>query len=124
MYKVLVFLLGLIVGCVLTVAFLFILRKDSKKSNTDITWSSQQIPFEATKFKIFEVLPDGAIAISGNTESSHQTFTGPLVYIIAEGENQFYNDQIVEVPSGMEPVQVGTYRFYYKVVPVIKFIKL
>lgn len=52
-------------------------------------------------------------------------FTGPVVYIVTDGQNLFYDDQVIEVPKGKKAMQIGTFRYETKlgekVVPVIKF---
>ena len=60
-------------------------------------------------------------------EKGHSTsfFTGPVVYIVTDGQNLFYDDQVIEVPKGKKAMQIGTFRYETKlgekVVPVIKF---
>ena len=50
---------------------------------------------------------------------------GRFVYIVTDGQNLFYDDQVIEVPKGKKAMQIGTFRYETKlgekVVPVIKF---
>lgn len=52
-------------------------------------------------------------------------FGDPVVYILANEQEQFYDRQIVEVPKGKSVVQIGTFRYESKsgerTVPVIQF---
>ena len=91
-----------------------------------LNMSEQQIPFiTATKFKIFQVADNGALANCEENINTIPSFSGPVVFIPSDGDNQFYDDQIIEVPKNKKVMQVGTFRYLTrlgeKVVPVIKF---
>ena len=120
MRKGLIFFLGIVTGCVLTIVALSIIASTYSKS--DITIAEQQTAFTtATKFEVFQVLEDGALANCEEKGYSTSFFTG----IVADGQNQFYDDQIIEVPKAKRAIQIGTFRYRTKlaekVVPVIKF---
>ena len=98
----------------------------SNANESDITIAEQQTVFTtATKFEVFQVLGDGALANCEEKEYSTSFFTGPVVYIVTDGQNLFYDDQVIEVPKGKKAMQIGTFRYETKlgekVVPVIKF---
>lgn len=127
MRKGLVFILGLVAGCLLTIAVLYVIALNSSESNSDITIAEREIPFDlSNRFEVFQVLSDGALAHCEDVEYSMSMFTGPIVYILAEGQNQFYNDQVVEIPRGKRAVQIGTFRYATRlgenVVPVIRIL--
>ena len=126
MKKWLVFLLGIVTGCILTIVALLVISKGHSGVN-QITVSEQQTEFTlAKKFKVFQVLGDGALADCGNDEDSISWFTGPVVYILMDDGNFFYDDQVIEVPDDKKVIQIGTYRYHTqmgeKVVPVLKFL--
>ena len=98
----------------------------SNTNESDITIAEQQTVFTtATKFEVFQVLGDGALANCEKKGYSTSLFTGPVVYIVTDGQNLFYDDQVIEVPKGKKAMQIGTFRYETKlgekVVPVIKF---
>ena len=119
MRKGLIFFLGIVTGCVLTIAVLFVIGITNSNANeSDITIAEQQTVFTtATKFEV----------LANCEEKGHSTsfFTGPVVYIVTDGQNLFYDDQVIEVPKGKKAMQIGTFRYETKlgekVVPVIKF---
>lgn len=124
MRKGLIFFLGIVTGCVLAIVVLFIIGVTYSKS--EITIAEQQTVFTtATKFEVFQVLEDGALANCEEKGYSTSFFTDPVVYIVADGQNQFYDDQVIEVPKAKRAIQIGTFRYgtmlTEKVVPVIKF---
>lgn len=128
MKKGLIFFLGIITGSILTVVFLAILGNIySSVNDSGITIAEKQTAFTiANKFEVFQVLDDGALANCEERSYSTSYFTGPVVYILSDGQNIFYDDQIVRVPYGQRAVQIGTYRYQTnmgveKVVPVIVF---
>lgn len=53
------------------------------------------------------------------------TRSGPIVFLVADGDEQFYDDQVVTVPNGKSAKQIGTYSYESKggerTVPIIKF---
>ena len=75
--------------------------------------------------KFFRFFGDGALANCEEKGHSTSFFTGPVVYIVTDGQNLFYDDQVIEVPKGKKAMQIGTFRYETKlgekVVPVIKF---
>ena len=108
-------------------AVLFVIGITNSNANeSDITIAEQQTVFTtATKFEVFQVLGDGALANCEEKGHSTSFFTGPVVYIVTDGQNLFYDDQVIEVPKGKKAMQIGTFRYETKlgekVVPVIKF---
>lgn len=127
MRKSLIFFLGVVTGCVLTITVLFVIGITNSNTNeSDITIAEQQTVFTtATKFEVFQVLGDGALANCEEKGYSTSLFTGLVVYIVTDGQNLFYDDQVIEVPKGKKAMQIGTFRYETKlgekVVPVIKF---
>lgn len=128
MKKWLVFLLGIVAGFILTVVILSIIGfAISSNTNSGIfTMAEQQVEFTMSdRFEVFQVLDNGAMAHCEEREFSTSFFMGPVVYIVADGQNLFYNEQIIEVPKGKKPMQIGTYRYKNRlgenVIPVIKF---
>ena len=129
MKKWIVFILGAVTGCIVTfIIFLIIGLSQTSLSKSGITLSEKETLFKTTdSFKVMQVLDDGALAICGekdNYSRGHDySYFGPVVYILSDGENLFYDDQIVTVPRGKSPIQIGTYRYKSKlgekVVPVI-----
>lgn len=93
MRKGLIFFLGIVTGCVLTIAVLFVIGITNSNANeSDITIAEQQTVFTtATKFEVFQVLGDGALANCEEKGHSTSFFTGPVVYIVTDGQNLFYD---------------------------------
>lgn len=126
MKKWLIFLLGIITGCLVTFVTLLVISRVHLGVG-QITVSEQQTEFTlAKKFEVFQVLGDGALARCGDDEYSISVFTGPIVYILNDDGNLFYDDQVIEVPDGKKVIQIGTYRYETqmgeKVVPVLKLL--
>ena len=75
------------------------------------------------------VFKDGALARSEKrieyTGSIY--YSDPVVLILADQENTFYDDQIVKAPKNCKVMQVGTYNYQtkmgWKTVPIIRFVK-
>ena len=127
MKKGLIFFLGIITGCVLTIAALVVIGvSNSNSAESNITIAEHQKEFKyASRFEVFQVLGDGALANCEEQGFLSSYFTGPVVYILSDGQNLFYDDQIIDIPTGKKAIQIGTYRYQSKsgekVVPVIEF---
>lgn len=125
-----VFFLGIVTGFILTIVAALIIGISSYNDNDinkpDITIAEHQTEFTlATKFEVFQVLQNGALANCEERKYSTSYFTGPVVYIITDGQNLFYDDEVIKIPKGKKAIQIGTYRYQTrqteKVVPAIKF---
>lgn len=131
MKKGTIFFLGIITGCILTFVTLLIIAKTASENNenANITKFEQQTEFTAaSKFEVFQVLEDGCLAHSSEKEySTFTSFTGPIVYILSDGQNMFYDDQVIEVSKGKRIMQVGTFKYSSQLgertVPVLRLPK-
>lgn len=126
MKKWVIFLLGMVTGCLVTFVTLLVISR-VHPGVSQITVSEQQTEFTlAKKFEVFQVLGDGALAHCEDDEYEYEYFTGPVVYILNDDGNLFYDDQVIEVPDGKKVIQIGTYRYETqmgeKVVPVLKLL--
>lgn len=115
MRKGLIFFLGIVTGCVLTIAVLFVIGITNSNANeSDITIAEQQTVFTtATKFEVFRFLGWCFGQLRGERVFNF-IFTGPVVYIVTDGQNLFYDDQVIEVPKGKKAMQIGTFRYETK----------
>lgn len=144
MSKGLTYFLGILTGIVLTVGFLVVKNITSKdgvegpektekqaKLPEGVTMLAEPIPFtEAKNFEILQVVfEDAALAQSEKkmqyTGSTY--YTDPIVLIVADQKNTFYDDQIVKCPKDSKVMQVGTYQYQtqmgWKTVPIVRFVK-
>lgn len=129
MSKALSFFLGIITGVLLTLVTLFIIGKaigaGQGSSDDGITMFEQPgdiIP--AKKFEVLQVVPNGALAHSEETEFGVSTFTGPIVLLLSEGQNTYYDGEVITVPKGKAVRQIGSYQYEtrmgYKTVPIVQ----
>lgn len=100
------------------------LNKENDKSDGEITYAVKPSPFTVSnKFKVSEVLEHGVVAKC--KEKDVDLYFEPLIYIPADGQNMYYNDQIIRIPSGKKAVQVGTIKLNEhhtrNVLPIIEF---
>ena len=132
MSKTLSFFLGIITGVILTIITLFIIAKSTSvgqgSSNDGITMFEQPgdiIP--AKKFEVIQVVPNGALATSEETRHGISMYTGPVVLFLSDGQNTYYDDEVITVPKGKVVRQIGSYQYEtrmgYKTVPIVKVIE-
>lgn len=129
MKKGLVFTFGVLTGILLTIAILVVVGKGLESSQQEnFNVAEQKTPFTvADSFEVFQVLEGGALANCKEKEYGSMTsYNGPIVFLVADGQNQFFDNQIVTTPLGKSAVQVGTYKYATRsgvdrTVPVITF---
>lgn len=144
MKKGLVFFLGVLTGILLTIGFLAVRNysHNHKGSNGEVTEQQAKLPdgvtmldnpvpfTEAKNFQVLQVVfNDAALAQSERRMeySGSIYYTDPIVLIVADQENTFYDDQIVKAPKGSKVMQVGTYNYQtkmgWKTVPIVRFVE-
>lgn len=143
MSKGLSYFLGILTGILLTIGFFAIKNAASKddvagtkstekqvKLPKGVTMLNEPVPFnEAKNFEIMQVVfEDAALA---NSEKKMQYggsiyYADPVVLIVADQKNTFYDDQIVKCPKDCIVMQVGTYQYQspmgWRTVPIIRFV--
>ncbi len=143
MGKGLTYFLGILTGILLTLGF-FALKNTSQKQEDEnsnktekqaelpdgVTMLDEPVPFtEAKNFQIMQVVfNDAALAQSEKKMQYTGTtyYTDPVVLIVADKENTFYDDQIIKAPRDSKVMQVGTYQYKtqmgWKTVPIIRIL--
>ena len=143
MGKGLTYFLGILTGILLTLGF-FALKNSSPKQEGEnsnktekqaelpdgVTMLDEPVPFtEAKNFQIMQVVfNDAALAQSEKKMQYTNTtyYTDPVVLIVADKENTFYDDQIIKAPRDSKVMQVGTYQYKtqmgWKTVPIIRIL--
>lgn len=128
MKKWVIFLLGLVSGCILTILSLVVIGKAMEPAGDVPGLNLFDQPgeeFSAQSFKVMQVLaPNVALAHSDQNEFGIISYHGTLVLLIGEENTYYYDDQIVEVKSGQVARHIGTYQYetkmeMQKTVPVI-----
>ena len=138
------YFLGILTGILLTLGFFAVKAYTAKQGGEGDTKTEKQarlpdgvtmldtpVPFtEAKNFEILQVVFEDA-ALAQSEKRMEYTgsiyYTDPVVLIVADQKNTFYDDQIVKCPKGSKVMQVGTYKYQtqmgWKTVPIIKFVK-
>lgn len=119
---------GLLSGIVLTViAAIFVASSATKETMPDDNLKMFEQPrqeIKAKEFSIMQVLPDGSALAITSAANGYYTF-GTVVLFPADEEAAYYDNQIIEVPTGKRAMQVGIFRYStrmdeYKTVPVVR----
>lgn len=131
MKRGLTFLLGMIAGCVLTIAALLFVGgaylTTSKTEGLEI-YGQPVSTIESSSFKVMQVLPNGnALANSESSIYKDLSYTGFIVLLLADENSHFYDGQIVNVPKGKQAYQVGIFDYEtngigHKTVPAVRFL--
>ena len=130
MKKGLVFFLGMLTGCVLTIAaLLYIVKVYDVDDNSGLTIYEQPAgAINSYSFEVLQVLSNGNALADSENPDWRDSYTGPVVLLLADENSHYYDDQIVKVPKGMSARQVGTYQYktnggMHKTVPVVRIMK-
>ncbi len=139
MNKGLSYILGILTGILLTLGAIAIIAQTRNNSGDNgvskekkaklpdgVTMLDEPIPFtEARNFKIMQVIfDDAALAYSEEKLGyGHSIYSDPVVLIVADQKNTFYDDLIVKTPKNGKVMQIGTYQYEtkmgWKTVPII-----
>ena len=140
MKKGLVFVLGMIVGALLTVIVFYRLGNSYSEGGSSISapygdsgislFPEPGDEMALKSFKVFQVLPNGpALAYSSNKANVQYSFeySDPIVFLLPDNSSSYYDDQIIKVPVGKKARQVGTYRYetkneFVKTVPIVQIL--
>ena len=143
MSKGLHYILGILTGVLLTLVFFqvrnVISRNGASTESTEkqaklpegVTMLDEPIPFtEAKNFEILQVVFDDAALAQLERRMQYTGsiyYDDPVVLIVADQNNIFYDDQIVKCPKDSKVMQIGTYQYKakmgWKTVPIIHFTK-
>lgn len=100
-------------------------------SGQPLTMLEKPIPFnEANNFEIMQVIFEDAALAQSEKKMPHSGniyYDDPVVLIVADQKNTFYDDQVVKCPKDSKVIQVGTYQYQTqigsKTVPIVRFVK-
>lgn len=86
MKKGLVFFLGMITGCVLTVAALFYVAKVyNVDDDSGLTLYEQPVgTINSYSFEVLQVLPNGSALANSENPDWRESYTGPVVLLLAD----------------------------------------
>ena len=144
MSKGLSYFLGIVTGILLTLGFVVLaayLSEQGGEAGTaaekqaklpdGVTMLDEPVPFnEARNFEILQVVSEDAALAQSEKKMRYNTgtsyYSDPVVLIISDQKNTFYDNQVIKAPKGCKVMQVGTYNYRsqmgWKTVPVIRFI--
>lgn len=127
MKKGLVFFLGMITGCVLTVAALvYVAKVYDADDNSGLELFEQPVgTINSYSFRVLQVLPNGNALADSESPNYRESYTGPTVLLLSDENSHYYDDQIVKVPKGKKAYQVGVFDYEtrgvgHKTVPVVR----
>ena len=143
MSKGLSYFLGIVTGILLTLCYSAVRaymanpseagdEKTEKQAKLPdgVTMLNDPIPFtEAKNFEVLQVVFENAALAKSEKKMQYSGsyYTDPIVLIISDQSNAFYDDQIVRCPKDSKVMQVGTYNYKtqlgWKTVPIIEFVK-
>lgn len=121
--KRVIILLVILIPCLLLLAGVYFALKINRSIQTEmaaamfssyderakLTLAQKPQPFTlADKFEIIQVLDNGALARAEDQGDLFRLFSAPIVYILADGQNLFYDRQVIIVPMGKPIMQMGT----------------
>ena len=130
MKKGLIFFLGLITGCVLTIAAMLYVANvynSDEKSGLELYEKTVGV-IDSNSFTVLQVLSNGnALANSESTIYKDLSHTGPIVLLLADENSHYYDEQIVRLPKGKRACQVGIFDYKtngmgHKTVPAVRFL--
>lgn len=132
MKKWVIFIIGFISGIIATFLVALLFSDSGNATNDGVTLFDK--PGECISTKAFEVMQVVgecqalAYEVEWNEVLEMYTQTGLLVLVTNDNGIYYYDDQIIEVPSGQCMRQIGVFRYQTKseiekTVPIVKLMK-
>ena len=138
MKKVWVFILGAIVGAIISLSVVFIVdrieeaRFEEEGGYLDTGISLFNGPGDAVPYKtlkVFQVLPNGsalALATKLAYPQDYDFIGESVVLILPHEKSSYYDGKMIRLPAGNVFRQIGTYRYknkeeFIKTVPIIAY---
>ncbi len=123
MKKLLIFIGGVVTGIILTIVVSVLIVGIN---HTDITLFEEDGEcISENSFKVIQVLDSGEALANELEQRSYGTMpTGLTVLFLNEDGESYYDNQIIEIPSGQCAKQIGTFKYPTKLgtektVPVV-----
>ncbi len=123
MKKLLIFIGGVVTGIILTIVVSVLIAGINL---TDITLFEEDGEcISENSFKVIQVLDSGEALANELEQRSYGTMpTGLTVLFLNEDGESYYDNQIIEIPSGQCAKQIGTFKYptrlgVEKTVPVV-----
>lgn len=121
--RIIPFLLGLVLGSILTGAVVFLFEKEAS-SVEGIVWLEEDGPcLTRAHLKVFHVLhPERALV----GEENDAFLDAPIMMLLApEGVSHFYDEQVIKMPKGKCARHVGNFEYEtkddgFRVIPVVQ----
>ena len=144
MSKGLSYFLGVVTGILLTFGFLAVRAYTAKESgegemktekqaklHDGVTMLETPVPFtEAKNFEILQVVFDDAALAQSEQKHPYTSsvyYSDPVVLLVSEQKNTFYDGKVIKAPKDAKVMQVGTYQYQsnlgWKTVPIVRFVK-
>jgi len=126
MKKALIFIGGVVTGVILTFVVVLIIgvaaNGGSVANNNYVMFEQEGNVISTNSFEVFQVLDSGdALA---NEIEDYGVASGVTVLFLAEDGASYYDDQVIEIPTGKCVRQLGTYKYptksgFEKTVPIV-----
>jgi len=126
MKKALIFIGGVVTGVILTFVVVLIIgvaaNGGSVANNNYVMFEQEGNVISTNSFEVFQVLDSGdALA---NEIEGYGVASGVTVLFLAEDGASYYDDQVIEIPTGKCVRQLGTYKYqtksgFEKTVPIV-----
>lgn len=70
--------------------------------------------FKATSFKVLQVVQDDAALAYMKKNANSYSYDDPLCLIVNDSGHYYYDEEIINVPSGYRVLQIGLYKYTAK----------
>ena len=122
------FLGGVLTGVVLTLLVLIVIAASNKTLDGVTNFEQVGDVVNETSVKVFQVIDDNVALVYGQDKNDrnydYDRYYGAVYLLRNDNGDYYYDDEIVECPSGKQFRQTGIYQYNtkigYKTVPIIE----
>ena len=129
--SILIYVGGIVTGIILTFAFFFFVALGNANGTPPdenvVLFEKPQQEINVKSFKVMQVLPDGS-ALATVNDTFDIDHIGMVVLFLADEGISYYDEQIINVPTGKRVMQIGTYKYITrsemeKTVPIVEIME-
>lgn len=124
--SILIYVGGIVTGIILTFAFFFFVALGTPPDENVVLFEKPQQEINVKSFKVKQVLPDGS-ALATVNDTFDIDHIGMVVLFLADEGISYYDEQIINVPTGKRVMQIGTYKYDMrsvgKTVPIVEIME-
>ncbi len=108
--KILIYIAGVVTGVILVILLAVIFSGKNTVNNGITLFEKEGECVSCNSFKVFQVLDTGD-ALANEIEPGLSVATGITVLFLNNGQASYYDEQVINIPTGSCAKQIGIFKY-------------